>query len=50
MLFETCMGDGICEGYTDTYVRVRAPAAPGEIRSVLITEAEGTLCTAKILS
>ena len=48
MLFEACTEDGLCEGYTDTYVRVRAAALPGDIRDVLITEAKQTLCLGQI--
>ena len=48
VLFETRCEGGLCEGYTDTYVRVRAGAEPGEIRPVLITEAQQTLCHGQI--
>ncbi len=48
VLFEACTEDGLCEGYTDTYVRVRAAALPGDIRDVLITEAKQTLCLGQI--
>lgn len=43
VLFETSTGDGFAEGYTGQYVRVRARAAAGEICSVRIIGAEGTL-------
>ena len=48
VLFETTAGGGYSRGHTDTYVRVRAKANPGEIRNVLITGADGTLCTGVI--
>lgn len=44
VLFETEAAPGICEGYTDTYVRVRASAQPGELAEVYITGTEGNLC------
>ena len=43
VLFEAAAGDGLAEGYTGQYVRVRAQAAPGSIRRVRITGAEGAL-------
>ena len=36
-------GDGLCEGYTKTYVRVRAQAQPGELKTVRIVRADGAL-------
>ena len=41
VLFETECGEGLCEGYTGTYVRVRAKAQPGEMKCVRITRVEG---------
>ena len=49
VLFETEIQPGLCEGYTDTYVRVRAKAIPGQIANVYITRAEGTLCEGEIV-
>lgn len=43
VLFEHMTKDGMCEGYTGQYVRVRAAAEPGSIRSVKLIRAEGTL-------
>ena len=43
VLFETEAGEGLAEGYTDQYVRVRAQAQPGSIHAVRITGAEGAL-------
>ena len=43
VLFETRGADGLCEGYTPQYVRVRAQAAPGELRSVFLERAQGTV-------
>ena len=42
VLFEQPAGEGLAEGYTSQYVRVRAGAQPGELRSVRIERAEGT--------
>ena len=44
VLFETETAPGICEGYTGSYVRVQAPAVPGELGVVWIRETRGTLC------
>jgi len=41
VLFETMTEEGLCEGYTSQYVRVRAKAEPGEIVRVRITQARG---------
>ena len=49
VLFEVEAGDGMAEGYTGQYVRVRAKAQPGEIHSVRITGAEGTLAYGEII-
>ena len=43
VLFEEPAGDGLAEGYTGQYVRVRALAEPGSIRKVRIVRTEGTL-------
>ena len=43
VLFETALTDGFAEGYTASYVRVRARALPGEMRAVPITDTQGTL-------
>ena len=43
VLFEREGPDGLCEGYTGEYVRVRAAARAGEIRNVRILRREGTL-------
>lgn len=42
VLFEERGEGGLCEGYTENYVRVAAPGAPGETREVIIRSAEGT--------
>ena len=42
-LFEREGPDGLCEGYTGEYVRVRAAARAGEICNVRILRREGTL-------
>lgn len=49
VLFETQADAGMAEGYTGQYVRVRAEAQPGEIRSVRITGAEATLAYGEII-
>ena len=43
VLFEQPAGDGLCEGYTKTYVRVRAQAQPGELKTVRIVRTDGAL-------
>ncbi len=43
VLFETPAGDGLAEGYTGQYVRVRAKAEPGQIARVRLEKADGTL-------
>lgn len=48
VLFEQPAGEGLAEGYTGQYVRVRAPARPGEILPVRITGAEGALAFGEI--
>ena len=47
VLFEQPAGDGLCEGYTRTYVRVRAQAQPGEMKTVRIARADGALLFAE---
>ena len=49
VLFEAKAGEGLAEGYTGQYVRVRAAAQPGEIHSVRIIGAEGTLAYGEII-
>ena len=48
VLFEQPAGEGLAEGYTGQYVRVRAQAQPGELLPVRITAAEGTLAYGEI--
>ena len=43
VLFEQPAGEGLAEGYTGEYVRVRAPAQPGSLIPVRIVCAEDTL-------
>ena len=43
VLFERMAKDGLCEGYTGEYVRVRAEAQPNEIVRVRLTRREGAL-------
>ncbi|MBR3928900.1 MAG: tRNA (N(6)-L-threonylcarbamoyladenosine(37)-C(2))-methylthiotransferase MtaB [Clostridia bacterium] len=43
VLFETASPDGGAEGYTKSYVRVRADAEPGEMKRVLIEKTEGAV-------
>ena len=43
VLFEQSVGGGLAEGYTGQYIRVRAKAEPGELKSVRLISAEGTL-------
>ncbi|MBQ4226904.1 MAG: tRNA (N(6)-L-threonylcarbamoyladenosine(37)-C(2))-methylthiotransferase MtaB, partial [Clostridia bacterium] len=50
VLFETQSEDGLAEGYTDTYVRVRARAEAGSVQSVCIARAEGSLCFGEIVN
>ena len=49
VLFEQPAGEGLSEGYTGQYVRVRAPARPGEICRVRIDGAEGTLALGTVV-
>ena len=48
VLFEQSVGEGLSEGYTGQYVRVRAVARPGEIARVRLDEARGTLALGTI--
>ena len=48
VLFETASPDGGAEGYTKSYVRVRADANPGEMRRVFIERTEGTLAIGRV--
>ena len=50
VLFETQSEDGLTEGYTDTYVRVRARAEAGSVQSVCIARAEGNFCFGEIVN
>lgn len=43
VLFETASPNGGAEGYTKSYVRVRADAEPGQMKTVYIEKNEGTL-------
>ena len=43
VLFETPAGEGLSEGFTGQYVRVRADARPGQIAPVRLERADGTL-------
>ena len=43
VLFEQPAGEGLSEGWTGTYVRVRAPAPCGSLRRVCIERTDGTL-------
>ncbi|MDO4741214.1 MAG: TRAM domain-containing protein, partial [Eubacteriales bacterium] len=49
VLFETQSGDGLCAGYTRSYVRVRAKAQPGELKTVRILSAEGKTAGGEVL-
>ena len=48
VLFEQPVGDGLAEGYTGQYIRVRAKAQPGEILNVRLASADGTLALGEI--
>lgn len=50
VLFEQPVGEGLAEGYTGPYVRVRAKAAPGEFLNVRITGTDGTLAIGEPLA
>jgi len=49
VLFETIGSDGLCVGYTRSYVRVRAKAEPGELKKVKILSADGKTAFGEIL-
>ena len=49
VLFEQAAGDGLAEGYTGQYVRVRAQAQPNSIHSVRIVRTEGALAFGEIV-
>ena len=49
VLFETSAGDGLAEGYTGQYVRVRAKAEPGQIARVRLEKADGTLALGTVI-
>ena len=49
VLFEQAAGDGLAEGYTGQYVRVRAQAQPNSIHSVRIVRTEGALAFGEII-
>lgn len=49
VLFEECVEDGLCEGYTGQYVRVRAHARPGEICMVRIVSAQGVSAQGEVV-
>ncbi len=49
VLFETDAGEGLCEGYTGQYVRVRAAAMPGQIARVRLERADGALALGTIV-
>ena len=49
VLFETPAGEGLAEGYTGQYVRVRAGARPGQIAVVRLDRAEGTLAIGTVI-
>ncbi|MBE5774960.1 MAG: tRNA (N(6)-L-threonylcarbamoyladenosine(37)-C(2))-methylthiotransferase MtaB [Clostridiales bacterium] len=49
VLFEQPAGEGLAEGYTGQYIRVRAKAQPGEILNVRLTGAEGTLAVGEVV-
>ena len=49
VLFEQAAGDGLAEGYTGQYVRVRAQAQPNSIHDVRIVRTEGALAFGEII-
>ena len=49
VLFEQAAGEGMSEGYTGQYVRVRAAARPGELCRVRIDGAEGALAHGTVI-
>jgi len=50
VLFEESVGDGLAEGYTGSYVRVRAQAEPNTFRCVRIARVDGTLAIGEPLA
>ena len=50
VLFERSCGDGMAEGYTGHYVRVRAPGTPGTFGCVRITATEDTLAIGEMMA
>ena len=48
VLFETASPDGGAEGYTKSYVRVRADAEPGEMKRVFIEKTEGNVAIGRV--
>lgn len=49
VLFETMTDEGLCEGFTKTYVRVQAKAQPGAMETVQIDSAQGKLAKGTVL-
>ena len=49
VLFETQVGNGLWEGYTPQYARVRAQAGPGELCQVRLERAQGAVLYASKL-
>jgi threonylcarbamoyladenosine tRNA methylthiotransferase MtaB len=49
VLFEQAVGEGLSEGYTGQYVRVRAAARPGELCRVRIESAGGALAHGTVI-
>lgn len=49
VLFEQPAGEGLAEGYTGQYVRVRAAARPGQLSAVRLERAEGTLALGTVI-
>lgn len=49
VLFETPAGEGLSEGYTGQYVRVRAAARPGQIARVRLERADGALAYGTVI-
>ena len=48
VLFETASPDGGAEGYTKSFVRVRADAEPGEMKRVFIEKTEGNVAIGRV--
>ena len=49
MLFEQIVGEGMSEGYTGQYVRLRARAEPGQIAPAVIESAVDTLALGTVI-